>query len=116
MVRRHDLTLARVRRQQHRTWQATAHDRILRRGSGCPVIEEDAAMCRRSKRMRIANGERQMVRPRLRLAIGRSPFAAVLVGALLAVGSPAAAQDYPARPIELVGPFPPRRGGAPGAR
>jgi tripartite-type tricarboxylate transporter receptor subunit TctC len=73
-------------------------------------------MRRRNKRMRIANGERQMVRPRLRLAIAHSPFAAVLVGALLAVGSPAAAQDYPARPIELVVPFPPGGGADVGAR
>src|SRR5262250_5916 len=99
MVRRHNLTLARVRRQQHRTWQATPHDRILRRGSDCPVIEENAAMCRRSTKMRIANGERQIVRPVL-LAIGHSPFAAVMVGTLLALGLPAAAQDYAARPIE----------------
>jgi len=72
-------------------------------------------MCRRSTKMRIANGERQIVRPVL-LAIGHSPFAAVMVGTLLALGLPAAAQDYAARPIELVVPFPPGGGADVGAR
>jgi hypothetical protein len=35
------------------------------------------------------------------------PKAIVLVSAILALTNPAAAQDYPARPVRLVVPFPP---------
>src|SRR6266446_1156965 len=73
-------------------------------------------MCRGSKKTRIAHGELRIVRPRLPFALRYSLSAVVMIGALLAVGLPAAAQDYPARPIELVVPFPPGGGADVGAR
>src|SRR6266851_2386714 len=56
------------------------------------------------------------MQPGFLFAIRYSPFATAMLGVLLAVGLSASAQDYPARPIELVVPFPPGGGADVGAR